>query len=682
MIISNLTDLTFKVTNLYNSLNETIRINDCVDFTAKFYTNSLDLAAISYKHNDEIKNIKITETDDYCLINSSDLQKIGDGVISFYIEYSVEDSNFADGYYNNVIEGNTEYYVDLNINPFDNYYTKEEIDEKLDAIVAGGEIDLSNYYKKSEVDNLLNAKADKSELSTKQDQLISGVNIKTINNQSILGGGNIEIQASTGETDLSDYYTKEECNSTFATVSQMENKVDKVEGKSLISDEEIARLATVTNYDDTAINEQIATLNSSKLDVETYNSDKANFATKTELNEKQNVLISGQNIKTINGNSLLGSGDVTITGGGDIDLSNYYNKVEVDTKLNTKLDTTAYTADKETFALKTELSNYLTVSAATSTYQPIGDYLTSIPDEYITESELSESLNDKVDVTAYTADKETFATKDEIPSEYVLPIASADSLGGVKIGAGLSINSETGVLSATGGGTADSVDWANITSKPTFANVATSGSYNDLSDKPSIPTNISELVNDSNYITNTELTGELSTKLDTSAYTNDKSTFATKDELSNYLTVSGASSTYQPKGDYVTNTELTGELSTKLDTSAYTADKETFALKSEIPNVSNYITKDANNLTYYYNKTETDSKYATTSSIPTKVSQLTNDSNFISSIPSEYVTESELSAKNYATVTEVNNKIDKSQITFSTADPTGGSDGDIWFVYE
>lgn len=84
---------------------------------------------------------------------------------------------------------------------------------------------------------------------------------------------------------------------------------------------------------------------------------------------------------------------------------------------------------------------------------------------------------------------------------YNLPIATSDTLGGIKVGAGLSINSETGVLSASGGGTADSVDWANITSKPDFKTVATSGSYNDLTDKPTIPTKVSELENDSNYIT-------------------------------------------------------------------------------------------------------------------------------------------------------------------------------------
>ena len=45
--------------------------------------------------------------------------------------------------------------------------------------------------------------------------------------------------------------------------------------------------------------------------------------------------------------------------------------------------------------------------------------------------------------------------------------------------------------------------------------------------------------------------------------------------------------------------------------------------------------------------------YALTSSVPTKVSQLENDSNFLTSVPAEYVTETELSAKNYATTIEL-----------------------------
>ena len=47
-----------------------------------------------------------------------------------------------------------------------------------------------------------------------------------------------------------------------------------------------------------------------------------------------------------------------------------------------------------------------------------------------------------------------------------LPIASATQLGGVKVGAGLSVTAN-GVLSATGGGTADAVEWNNVLDKPT-----------------------------------------------------------------------------------------------------------------------------------------------------------------------------------------------------------------------
>ena len=42
----------------------------------------------------------------------------------------------------------------------------------------------------------------------------------------------------------------------------------------------------------------------------------ANKAVANALNEKQDILVSGENIKTINGQSLLGKGNIEIQGGG------------------------------------------------------------------------------------------------------------------------------------------------------------------------------------------------------------------------------------------------------------------------------------------------------------------------------------------------------------------------------
>lgn len=44
---------------------------------------------------------------------------------------------------------------------------------------------------------------------------------------------------------------------------------------------------------------------------------------KAVVNKKQDKLVSGQNIKTVNGQSILGSGDVTV-GGGDVNLYKHH----------------------------------------------------------------------------------------------------------------------------------------------------------------------------------------------------------------------------------------------------------------------------------------------------------------------------------------------------------------------
>ena len=73
-------------------------------------------------------------------------------------------------------------------------YNKTATDELLSAkldTTAYTPTDLTNYYTKSETSG---ATEIQTALGNKQDILISGTNIKTINNQSLLGNGNVEIQ--------------------------------------------------------------------------------------------------------------------------------------------------------------------------------------------------------------------------------------------------------------------------------------------------------------------------------------------------------------------------------------------------------------------------------------------------------------------------------------------------------
>lgn len=78
----------------------------------------------------------------------------------------------------------------------------------------------------------------------------------------------------------------------------------------------------------------------------------------------------------------------------------------------------------DNFATKQEISDMLTKSEAASTYQPKGEYLTSIPEEYVTDSELSakgyattSQLSSKLDVSTYNSEKANFATKEELAAK-------------------------------------------------------------------------------------------------------------------------------------------------------------------------------------------------------------------------------------------------------------------------
>lgn len=140
--------------------------------------------------------------------------------------------------------------------------------------------------------------------------------------------------------------------------------------------------------------------------------DDPNFATTvaTQIGQKQDTLVSGTNIKTINNESVLGSGNITLV-----------TNSQLTEGLAGKLDIATYTADKATFALKTEIPSveeFITETEADGKYQAKGTYLTSVPDEYVTDTE----LNGKGYITTTAADakyqpKGTYLTA--VPTEYI-----------------------------------------------------------------------------------------------------------------------------------------------------------------------------------------------------------------------------------------------------------------------
>lgn len=301
-----------------------------------------------------------------------------------------------------------------------------------------------------------------------------------------------------------------------------------------------------------------------------------------------------------------------------------------------------------------------------------------------------------------------------------IPVASDTILGGIKVGENLSITAD-GVLSAKGGGTTDYsvllnkpvLNTANTKSLAVDSNetingvvslhkISKTGSYEDLLNKPTIPTKTSDLENDSGFITNT--VGNLTNYyLKSETYTQSEvnnligqiktisievvNTLPTTGEDNKIYLVPKEGSTGDVYNEYiwVNNTwELIG--STQVDLTGYATQDwvnnqiKDFLNESQVTQIVN------NSLTNYYTKTETYSKTevnnllngkANADDIPTKTSDLTNDSGFIDNSVDNlenYYKKSETYNQ-----TEINNllsnKADISDIPTKTGDLTNNGDG-------
>lgn len=128
-----------------------------------------------------------------------------------------------------------------------------------------------------------------SALNSKQDTLVSGTNIKTINGESVLGSGNIEINTDNFET--------------------KDNKITFIEDTA--TDTQYPSAKAVYNFVHPLYEETDNIVEEQTIQYQTIHNTILPQLNNLSTN-KQDTLVSGENIKTVNGNSLLGSGNIEI----------------------------------------------------------------------------------------------------------------------------------------------------------------------------------------------------------------------------------------------------------------------------------------------------------------------------------------------------------------------------------
>lgn len=181
--------------------------------------------------------------------------------------------------------------------------------------------------------------------------------------------------------------------------SKLDTKVDKISNKQLSTEdyttEDKTKLAGIAAGAEVNVN---ADWNAESGDAQILN--KPTIITEEQVDQKINTAIgSVYKVKgSVANYEALPKDNVTI---GDV-----YNLE--DTGAN--YVATSTTPDWDKLSETVDLSGYLTKTDAASTYQPKGNYLTSVPEEYVTETELTAKgyatttqVNTKLDSSAYTA---------------------------------------------------------------------------------------------------------------------------------------------------------------------------------------------------------------------------------------------------------------------------------------
>lgn len=167
--------------------------------------------------------------------------------------------------------------------------------------------------------------ADINNWNNKQNTLVSGTTIKTVNNQSLLGSGNINIEgttytAGTGISIENNIITNEITNYNDLTdLPEIPTKTsDLLNDSDYVTEEDLAEVSFTGSYnslsDTPIIPDSTSELTNDSGFITNSVNNLTNYMLTTDINtalgNKQDTLVSGTNIKTINSTSLLGSGDI------------------------------------------------------------------------------------------------------------------------------------------------------------------------------------------------------------------------------------------------------------------------------------------------------------------------------------------------------------------------------------
>lgn len=333
---------------LVNNGNMTVKVTE-VDLTNKGYTKDEVDEKLATKQGVFTPQAPLAFNEDksQLSVDLSGYQPVGDYALKSDIPTKISeltnDSNFvSEAEVSGDLAGKADKtYVDEQLatkQPVGDYATKTELAGKADSSVveslstqvATNTSDISIIKTKQEEDGNKIDALDK-EMATKQDLLVSGTNIKTINSQSLLGEGNIEIESGSNIPFLFINSTAHLSGDFAAVKNAIANKTPfelyyvNILGYGDIAAPEVCfvsgeNIQATFHFESTTANHTVVQTTITPTGV----------SADTSYHSYQEQLVSGTNIKTINGESILGEGNLEISGsGGTTDYTQLTNKPQI-----------------------------------------------------------------------------------------------------------------------------------------------------------------------------------------------------------------------------------------------------------------------------------------------------------------------------------------------------------------